>query len=204
MTDDPITVLFSAEEFDIPGDGFMEVSLDGEQRCAARAHALFYCDLRQVSAGTHTVSVTLVREALHNTTHDPYEIVAATHSVEFVVRRPSLVIAYPPHGIAARPETELSMGVPSHRVKWEGLGEGVGGWEGEFAAVSVRHTVMHVTEFSPLLLHWHVTAPEGSGEGGKAWNYVGYVDRADHLVTVLLLPVHCMYEFKNIIDACIS
>lgn len=98
ITDNPISVLFSAEEFEIPGDGFIAVSINGDQRCAARDHAIFYCDLRQVPTGNHTVSVTLLREGTPNAdtnadtltqlhSHASNDVVVATHSVNFTVRR---------------------------------------------------------------------------------------------------------------------
>jgi hypothetical protein len=98
VTDNPISVLFSAEEFEIPGDGFIAVSINGEQRCAARDHAIFHCDLRQVPTGNHTVFVTLLREGTPNAdvlpdTHTHLhanasnDVVVATQFVNFTVRR---------------------------------------------------------------------------------------------------------------------
>ena len=199
VTDNPITVLFSAEEFEVPGDGFVVVSLDGVDMCAAREHALYHCDLRQVPAGNHSVAVTLLREraaAVEGVGAGfPDELVAARQSVEFTVRRPEVAIVYPPPGAMVRPEPELSMHTPAARVSWMGVGNEELDGDSE-VAMSVRLTVQHVTEQSPLLLRTELSAPRREGQGaagaGEAWNHLQHIERADHYIVALLIPTRAL------------
>jgi len=201
VTDNPITVMFSAEEFEVPGDGFVVVSLDGADLCAAREQALFHCDLREVPEGNHSVAVTLFREIADGARRGE-EVVAARHSVKFTVRRPAVAIVYPPPAALVRPEQELSTDTPAVRVKWAGAGKAASGADSD-VAVSVRLTVQHVTEqaHSALLLRTQLSAPqwegtggEGVAEGGETWNHLQYIERADHFVVALLIPMRALLE----------
>ena len=66
-----------------------------------------------------------------------------------------------------------------------------------------RLTVQHVTEqaHSALLLRTQLSAPqregtggEGVAEGGETWNHLQYIERADHFVVALLIPMRALLE----------
>jgi hypothetical protein len=99
ISNDPITVLFAADEFEVPGDGTVAVTLDGVTICQSNSHTLYHCDLTRVETGDHTVSVILIQ----NTSVEDWGqnkgeamllphagIPAASHSVSFAVRRPQV------------------------------------------------------------------------------------------------------------------
>ena len=102
VTDDPLTVLFSTEAFEMPGDGFVQESLNGQPRCTAQDRAQFHCDLNRVHASNHTVRVSLLRlvgvanagtPSLH--TKPFMNMLVASQSTNFAVWRPSVTIVYP-------------------------------------------------------------------------------------------------------------
>jgi hypothetical protein len=188
--DDPLEVLFSATDFEVPVDGFLQVSLDGRPQCTERDEALFNCDLPGIEAGTHTVSVSLLHATSANETG--VVIPVASRTVTFSVRRPSVRIVYPPTGRIVVPETRAPHDMPVYRV-YPSLSHAERD-QGNDRMVSMRLSVLHATPsaHAPLFLHLHVTLP-GVGGGGdsdecRGWSHVMLVERADHYAFGLILP----------------
>ena len=190
--DDPLEVLFSATDFEVPVHGFVQVSLDGRPHCTERDEALFNCDLPGVDAGTHSVSVSLLHATSANETG--VVIPVASRSVTFSVRRPSVRIVYPPTGRNVVPETRAPHGLQVYRVDWHPSLSDAERDQANDRMVSMRLSVLDATPsaLAPLFLHLHVTLP-GVGVGGnsddyRGWSHVMLVERADHYAFGLILP----------------
>lgn len=227
ISNDPITVLFSAEEFELPGDGSIEVKLDGATKCRSDSQALFHCDLSNVEAGSHTVAVSLLHkptardvgkepdddasQAADSAASIPDQVTAAFHAVTFTVRRPQVELVYPSHGahVLLQPSLRLPRGIPRESVVWaqraERPGEDAPKEPEEAAAVSLQLTTLHIGDTdtgeprarNALLLRIEVAPPApsfGATRPGRFRSHVldWYVDRSDHHVLALLLPVEAL------------